>query len=133
LARAQAPRRKANTRADCNRQSPEDLWLCLSRLRFIRRCNCGAEHARHLAGGDIGGAMTQQLKTCEWPPCGKQFEPKHRANRRARYCSPGCRLKAHRSVGETIIGVGETIIPLPYRPATIIRAPASPLPYLAAM
>jgi hypothetical protein len=41
--------------------------------------------------------MTQQPKACEWPPCGKPFEPKRQANRRSRYCSPACRLKAHRA------------------------------------
>src|SRR5262249_48569503 len=36
-------------------------------------------------------------KICEWLPCGKQFEPRRQANRRSRYCSATCRLKAHRS------------------------------------
>jgi hypothetical protein len=43
-----------------------------------------------------------QTKQCAWLLCGKPFEPGRSANRRASYCSPGCRLQAHRARGRIV-------------------------------
>src|SRR5438067_91700 len=50
---------------------------------------------------------TKSSLECAW--CTKRFELKRQANRRSRYCSAACRLKAHRSAASP--GAGETIIP----------------------
>jgi hypothetical protein len=36
-------------------------------------------------------------KQCGWAACNKRFKLGRQANSRVRFCSPGCRLKAHRS------------------------------------
>ncbi len=62
-----------------------------TRLRYHATCKREVDRLRHQRLRDVVGAGTEHTHVCD--QCGVEFEAK-RAD--ARYCSPKCRVAAHR-------------------------------------